>query len=360
MSSIKRKDSTGSLISNSKTRLLIMIGILLSLPLIYALVYFTGGITYVYSHTMYLSILIAGIFFGPYFGLFIGVIAGFLLGPFMPLSVELGTFQEPFNWIYRLLIFSLIGFLSGYASFLLRNTALKIKKLSSINPETGIPNTNSFADSIRKFPHQSTTLFTILINNVDTIIDILGIDVFHQLLKDIHFDLSNHSRHITIIQPDRNKLWAIMEHINIESDLAELMAILSRARTIHQIPLFVDYSVGVTTTTAMDSSITINLFSKSDMAARHAQINNLQSYIFDDGKMKRRSDYELVAGFANALKNDETFLMFQPKVNLITGKIASIEALIRWEHPSKGTIMPDRFIPLIEETKLIHQLTDWV
>jgi len=87
------------------------------------------------------------------------VIAGFLLGPFMPLSVELGTFQEPFNWIYRLLIFSLIGYQSGYASFLLRNNALKIKKLSSINPETGIPNTNSFADSIRTFPHQSTTLF---------------------------------------------------------------------------------------------------------------------------------------------------------------------------------------------------------
>lgn len=354
------KDNTAVLITNKKIRLFAMLGVLLSLPLIYALVYYTGGITYVYSHTMYLSILIAGIFFGPYFGLVVGIISGILLGPFMPLNVALGTLQEPLNWIYRLLIFSLIGFLSGYASFLLQKNTMKIHKLSSINPETGIPNTNSFLDITKSYLHKPLTLFTILINNVDNIIDILGIDVFHQLLKDMYFDLSNHSRKISIIQPDRNKLWAIMEHVNIESDLTELMTILSRARTIHQIPLFVDYSVGVSAVTTVDGLISINAFSEPDIAARHAQINNIQSYIFDDGKMKRRSDYELVAGFANALLKNETFLMFQPKIDLITGKTTSIEALIRWEHPTKGTIMPDRFIPLIEETKLIHQLTDWV
>jgi diguanylate cyclase (GGDEF)-like protein len=53
-------------------------------------------------------------------------------------------------------------------------------------------------------------------------------------------------------------------------------------------------------------------------------------------------------------------LHYQPKARLLTGQVTGVEALIRWQHPTRGLIPPDRFIPIVERTALIHSLTRWV
>ncbi|MFL6076704.1 MAG: putative bifunctional diguanylate cyclase/phosphodiesterase [Mycobacteriales bacterium] len=53
-------------------------------------------------------------------------------------------------------------------------------------------------------------------------------------------------------------------------------------------------------------------------------------------------------------------LHYQPKARLLTGQVTGVEALIRWQHPTRGLIAPDRFIPIVERTALIHSLTRWV
>ncbi|MDY0139729.1 MAG: hypothetical protein RBR50_08510, partial [Candidatus Izemoplasmatales bacterium] len=116
--------------------------ILLSMPGIYLLVYYTGGIKYVYSHTMYIPILLAGIIFGFKGGTLIAIVGGILLGPIMPLEVDLGTYQETLNWVYRLLIFLVIGGLSGYYSERLRKINKINERLFSHHVETDIPNLN--------------------------------------------------------------------------------------------------------------------------------------------------------------------------------------------------------------------------
>jgi EAL domain-containing protein (putative c-di-GMP-specific phosphodiesterase class I) len=63
---------------------------------------------------------------------------------------------------------------------------------------------------------------------------------------------------------------------------------------------------------------------------------------------------------AAAIRGGELFLEYQPKVNCRTRAITGVEALVRWNHPVRGRLMPDRFIPLAEETGLIDPLTDWV
>ncbi|MGE7909946.1 bifunctional diguanylate cyclase/phosphodiesterase [Lysinibacillus xylanilyticus] len=61
-----------------------------------------------------------------------------------------------------------------------------------------------------------------------------------------------------------------------------------------------------------------------------------------------------------ALANEEFYLDFQPQVNLKTGKIESVEALVRWRHPSRGFVSPELFIPIAEESGLIIPLGKWI
>ena len=73
-----------------------------------------GGTKMVFVQLLYIPIILSSLFWGTYSGLIAGVVCGILVGPFIPLDVPNGIMQDPINWISRLLIFSLIGFLTGY------------------------------------------------------------------------------------------------------------------------------------------------------------------------------------------------------------------------------------------------------
>jgi diguanylate cyclase len=67
----------------------------------------------------------------------------------------------------------------------------------------------------------------------------------------------------------------------------------------------------------------------------------------------------IMAELHRAIENNQLFLAYQPKINLVTGRSAAVEALARWQHPKIGLVPPDQFIPMAERTGFIRSLTLW-
>ena len=124
------------------------------------------------------------------------------------------------------------------------------------------------------------------------------------------------------------------------------------------------YRIGIKIGIALfpdDGDDAVTLFRYAEAALNKAKVGG-NRYLFYTQNMTKSAvaKLSLENQLRQALDNEEFVLYYQPKVDLTSGKITGVEALIRWNSPKTGLVLPDCFIPLLEETGLIHKVGRWV
>lgn len=105
-----------------------------------------------------------------------------------------------------------------------------------------------------------------------------------------------------------------------------------------------------------------SLMKHADIAMYRAKASGKNAFQFYSSQMDVHSAklLALESGLRRAIERDELALHYQPKVDVHTGRVSGVEALVRWKHPELGLVSPAHFIPLAEETGLIIPLSKWV
>jgi len=125
--------------------------------------------------------------------------------------------------------------------------------------------------------------------------------------------------------------------------------------------VFVSASIGLSLFPD-DSKSAVELTRHADAAMYSAKKLGRNNYQFFTHALNEEAHERMMleAGLRQALKRDELYLVYQPKIDLESREVIGAEALIRWNHPKLGLVAPARFIPVAEESGLVGEIGEWV
>ncbi len=236
---------------------------------------------------------------------------------------------------------------------------------------TGLPNRNAVVDKISPLLNydwaNAEMKFAVLyldLNSFKHINDRLGYSFGNQILKQVAVRLQDAAAENTIVARFGSDEFVV---VTLESSLEDALALAQKIEAkitepfqLNDRQVFTSPRIGIAPSNSSYETAE-DMLRDAEIAMYQAKATHKSFVVFDrsmhDLMIER---IELESDLRNAITRKEFCLYFQPIVDLETMQISGFEALVRWNHPQKGMVMPYKFIPLAEDTGLIIAMTEWI
>lgn len=236
-----------------------------------------------------------------------------------------------------------------------------------------------YIDIVTRLPNRQRLLKDIDVSTIDPLrliiidcIDIpfayemarsLGMVSVENLLCDMAAELQNRLKLTGKLYAVAVGRFAFFTHTKMALPLENTIQHLkgTQARINQEVLLDLDIHIG--DSGPCDKSLAPNEILRRAVSALHEAISQGHYFSTYNNALdtRKKNDFSLLTDLRQTLQDNQgLYLVYQPKISLVTGRVTGAEALVRWRHPKKGEILPAKFIPLIEKTSLMRELTTWV
>lgn len=248
----------------------------------------------------------------------------------------------------------------------------ELQKLAQYDELTGLANRGLFIEQLARAIGRSqrkTAPLAVLFIDLDrfkSVNDTLGHDTGDALLKQVAGRLRKHLR-----IGDMSGRWGGDEFVVCLEDFGEsnnaaaaaqkLLLVLSEKYVIGSSEVYATPSIGI----AMypeSGDVADRLIKAADLAMYEAKKRGGGRFQYYSKALNTQlaQREELEIGLRHALVRDEFVIHYQPRIDLASGRLIGLEALLRWQHPRFGLLPPARFLPILESSGLIHSAGEWV
>jgi len=302
-----------------------------------------------------------------------------LLMYFKPETVN--VYVEWFQWAGMAAFLPFFGVVGGRISELrarlrrsndeLSEALASVRQIATHDHLTGLSNRVLFNEELHhalarvERHRRPAALFVLDLDRFKVINDTLGHQFGDRVLQETAKRLLGCVRESDILaRLGGDEFVILLEEFGEDSNLTEiarkLLASIAGLDSIDGREIGLSVSIGICTAPT-DGRDAKTLFANADIAMYRAKEMGRNNYCFYSSEIHTYTLEKLAleAGLRHALERGEFRVHYQPKIEITTGTITGVEALLRWQHPERGLIPPDRFIPLAEATGLIVPIGLW-
>ena len=255
----------------------------------------------------------------------------------------------------------------------LKRSEVQLRDLANVDPLTHLPNRRALHEHLERTIAMArrkgnrAAIAYIDLDGFKPVNDDYGHEAGDRLLVEVASRIGAELRAGDVVgRLGGDEFCVILSDVSTAADVSlvlgrALKAINQPFRVSHDASVSVSASMGVGLypTDSTDIGELLRIADKTMYLAKARGKNCVEFYDKDvDREVEALRD--LLTAVAHGLEYDEFRLWFQPKVNLATGRVIGVEALVRWQHPELGLLYPDRFLGAIERSDLIIRLGDWV